>query len=204
MQPGNAIAFDRMMTNPADDSTSPPGPAAKSRRGCVWFAGGLLLGLAAALVGLIAVSRATGLPRLTREAYEKADRLWDAGKVANYNLEVDVTGNRPSRIHVEVRDGQATHCFRDGVEPSQRRTWYYWTVPGMFDTIGLELEKVDDPATGFGAAAGSSVVLRAEFDEQLGYPRRYSRTVASQNLDMGWTITRFEVVSDGDGAEGPH
>ncbi len=126
------------------------------------------LGLAAAIVGVILFSRATGLPRLTRQAYENASRLWDAHQPAHYNLDVEVTGNRPSRIHVEVRDGQAIHCIRDGVEPSQRRTWYYWTVPGMLDTIGQELDKIDDPATGFGAAAGSSVVLRGRVRPAAG------------------------------------
>jgi hypothetical protein len=184
-----------MITNSADDSAGPAGSTPKPRgRGCLWFAGGTLLGLVAAILGMVLFSRATGLPRLTREAYENAGRLWDEHKPAGYNLDVEVTGNRPSRIHVEVRDGQTIHCIRDGVEPSQRRTWYYWTIPGMLDTIGQELEKIDDPATGFGAAAGSSVVLRAEFDPRLGYPRRYLRSVAGQNLDMGWTITRFEAV----------
>ena len=91
-------------------------------------------------------------PRLTRQAYDEASRLWDEHGPANYQLDVEVTGNRPSKIHVEVVGGQAVAMLRDGVEPRQRRTWYYWTVPGMLDTIGQELDKVDDPARGFGAA----------------------------------------------------
>jgi hypothetical protein len=131
-------------------------------------------------------------PRLTRAAYEQASRLWDEKGPANYQLDVEVTGNRPSQIHVEVVGGQAVHMLRDGVEPRQRRTWYYWTVPGMLDTIGQELDKVDDPAKGFGVPAGSEVILRAKFDGRLGLPNSYSRVVAGQNLDMGWTITAFQ------------
>ena len=163
-------------------------PPARGRRG---FAVGLVLGLIVALV-VIAVFRVAGQPggrrpRLTREAYDAASRMWDEHGPANYNLDIEVTGNRPGKIHVEVRDRQAVHMLRDGREPSQRRTWYYWTVPGMLDTIGQELDKVDDPAAGFGAPAGSEVILRAQFDDQFGYPASYSRVVAGQNLDMGWT-----------------
>jgi hypothetical protein len=132
-------------------------------------------------------------PRLTRQAYDEASRRWDEHRPANYQLDVEVTGNRPSKIHVEVVGGQAVHMLRDGVEPRQRRTWYYWTVPGMLDTIGQELDKVDDPVTGFGAPAGSEVILRAKFD-RAGLPLSYSRVVAGQNLDMGWEITSFVSV----------
>ena len=113
--------------------------------------------------------------RLTRAAYDAANQLWDEHGPANYDLDIEVTGNRPGKIHVEVRDRQATHMVRDGVEPRQQRTWYYWTVPGMLDTIGQELDKVDDPATGFGAPPGSEVILRAQFDERLGYPQLLAR-----------------------------
>ena len=110
-------------------------------------------------------------PRLTRAAYDEANRLWDEHGPKNYNLDIEVTGNRPGKIHVEVRDGQAVHMLRDGVEPQQRRTWYYWTVPGMLDTIGQELDKVDDPEKGFGAPAGSQVILRAKFDRSSAFRR---------------------------------
>ncbi|HTU23951.1 MAG TPA: DUF6174 domain-containing protein [Pirellulales bacterium] len=145
--------------------------------------------------------RGGGRPRLTQAAYDEAGRRWDERGPKNYNLDVAVTGNRPSQIHVEVRDAQAVHLVRDGREPQQRRTWYYWTVPGMLDTVGLELEKVDDAAAGFSAPPGSQVILRAEFDPTYGYPASYSRVVAGQNLDMGWTVTRFEVVAPEQTAE---
>jgi hypothetical protein len=184
--------------SPEDAPEPPAEPLPRPRR---WrgIVAGLAAGLAAAVGVFLMTTQTTRewggrRPRLTREAYDHANRLWDEHGPANYNLDVDVSGNRPSQIHVEVRDGQAIEMLRDGVEPSQRRTWYYWTVPGMLDTIGQELDKVDDPEKGFGAPAGSQVILRAQFDDRLGYPRSYSRVVAGQNLDMGWTVTRFEVV----------
>jgi Family of unknown function (DUF6174) len=176
----------------------PPEPTGKVKlprsKGCLGFVVGLTLGLIVVLAIVIPMRRGGGTARLSREAYDRASRLWDENGPADYNLDIEVSGNRPGKIHVEVRDRQATHMVRDGVEPRQHRTWYYWTVPGMLDTIGQELDKIDDPATGFGAATGSSVMLRADFDDQLGYPRRYLRSVAGQKLDMGWTVTRFETV----------
>lgn len=186
---------------PDESSQQQPSPPKRRWRG---FVVGLVLGLAVVVI-LPAVwnAREGGRrrERLTRAAYDEASRRWDEQAPANYNLDVEVTGNRPGKIHVEVRDGQAVHMVRDGVEPRQRRTWYYWTVPGMLDTIGQELEKIDDPARGFGAPAGSEVILRAEFDETLGYPVSYSRVVAGQNLDMGWKVTDFETVPATDRVE---
>jgi Family of unknown function (DUF6174) len=177
---------------------SPPEPTESAPRPRRWrgFAVGLAAGLVAATGVVLMTTQATRewsgqRPRLTREAYEQASRLWDEHAPVNYQLDIEVTGNRPGKIHVEVRDGQAVHMLRDGAEPQQRRTWYYWTVPGMLDTIGQELDKVDDPEKGFGAPAGSEVILRAKFDKRVGFPSSYSRVVAGQNLDMGWTINAF-------------
>lgn len=182
---------------PAESSQESPRP--KRWRG---FVIGLALGLVVvAILPALRPGRESRRPRLTREAYDQANRLWDAHGPAHYNLDVEVTGNRPGKIHVEVRSGQAVEMLRDGVEPRQRRTWYYWTVPGMLDTIGQELDQADDPARSFGAPAGSEVILRARFDEALGYPASYSRVVAGQNLDMGWTVTRFEAVAETDSRE---
>ena len=38
---------------------------------------------------------------------------------ADYDLDLELTGNRPGKIHVEVRDGEVVHMTRDGVEPSR-------------------------------------------------------------------------------------
>ena len=127
--------------------------------------------------------------------YEAASRLWDEHRPANYNLDIEVTGNRPGRIHVEVRDGQAIQCLRDGVEPSQRRTWYYWTVPGMLDMIGQELDKVDDPAAGFGASGRLKRRCCGPSSTRAWISTPLLRSIAGQNLDMGWTAELDQVSS---------
>lgn len=158
---------------------------------------GIAAGLAAAIVGVLAFFFLTSdrAPRLTRAAYEAAVARWDAQGPASYNLDLELTGNRPGVVHVEVRDGHAVRMTRDGVEPKQERTWFYWTVPGQFDTIAEELEMAENPAQAFNSPSATQVVIWAEFDPQLGYPLRYDRVVLGTDFEIHWKVTRFEPIS---------
>jgi hypothetical protein len=80
---------------------------------------------------------------------------------------------------------------RDGYQPAQQRAWYYWTIPGQFDTIAQEIEMAKSPSRSFDRPTASSVMLWAEFDERYGYPRRFRRVVLGTDLEIDWTITRF-------------
>jgi hypothetical protein len=152
---------------------------------------GLLATVLVAAVVLFLTQRQT-TPQLTRAALDAAVSRWEANGPANYNLDLVLQGARPGPIHVEVREGKVTQMTRDGVVPSQRRTWEYWTVPGQLDTIGEELDKAEDPQGSFGTPGRGNVVQRAVFDEQFGYPRKYSRIVLGTPLEVRWEITRFE------------
>ncbi|MEX0678676.1 MAG: DUF6174 domain-containing protein [Pirellulales bacterium] len=158
---------------------------------------GVASGLAVVLVAVLAVAFLwrDNTPRLTESDYEAAVARWDANGPADYNLDLELAGNRPGKIHVEVRDGRAVHMTRDGVEPKQERTWYYWTVPGQLDTIGQELEMARDPAESFASPKATGMVIWAEFDPQFGYPVRYDRVVLGTNFEIHWKVTRFEPVS---------
>jgi hypothetical protein len=159
---------------------------------------GIGLGLALGVVALVAyvvLARET-TPRLTEEAYRAAAQKWDERGPANYNLDLELSGNRPGKVHDEVRDRQPVRMTRDGVQPRQERTWYYWTVPGMLDTISAELEMAQNPSTSFDAPQATQVAIWAEFDPELGYPRRYDRVVLGTNLEIHWKVTRFEALDD--------
>jgi hypothetical protein len=158
---------------------------------------GVLVGCGVGIVGFVAylVLTSNRAPRLTREAYEAAVERWDAHGPANYNLDLELTGNRPGVVHVEVRDRQAVRMIRDGVQPRQERTWFYWTVPGQFDTIAEELEMAENPAKSFGAPGATGAVIWAEFDPQLGYPLRYDRVVLGTDFEIHWKVKRFEAIS---------
>lgn len=156
---------------------------------------GGLFGLAISLAGLAWFLRGTA-PELTRQMLDEAQQRWAARGPANYDLDLELAGSQAGQIHVEVRDGQATTMIRNGYRPSQERTWYYWTVPGQFEMIEIDLEAAKDPAAGFGVQPGARAVLRAEFDPELGYPRFYQRILLGSNIQVEWRVTRFELVGE--------
>jgi hypothetical protein len=149
--------------------------------------------IAAVVVYAILTREAT--PRLTAEAYEAAVNRWEAHGPASYDLDLELTGNRPGKIHVEVRDGQVVRMTRDGVQPKQERTWYYWSVPGQFDTIAQELEMARDPVASFKSPEATQMVIWAAFDAEYGYPQKYDRTVLGTDFEIHWKVTRFEAIS---------
>jgi hypothetical protein len=179
---------------PADD-VAPQG--ARRRVRALPLMLGIAGGLGIAAVGFLvyAILASDRAPRLTREAYEAAVKRWDEQGPASYNLDLELTGNRPGVVHVEVRDRQAVRMTRDGVQPRQERTWFYWTVPGQFDTMAEELEMAENPAKAFNSTAATQMVIWAEFDPQLGYPLRYDRVVLGTDFEIHWRVKQFEAVS---------
>ncbi len=164
----------------------------------VGLLGTATLGIAALLVNA-ALNRPTPL---TQAAYEQAAARWDEHGPASYDLDVEIGGRRPGKVHVEVRGGEVTHMTRDGVEPRQRRTWYYWSVPGQLDTIEQELEMAQDPADSYGSAGASQVALWAEFDPKYGYPLQFDRVVLGADLEVHWKVTSFRPLPEKKAAAG--
>lgn len=162
-------------------------PPPRPRRRYPWrrFVAGAAIGAAAALAALAAVKlyqmRGT-TPRLTPEAFSAARQRWQDFGPRDYRLTVVQTGVRTGTIEVVVRDGEVTSMTIDGVAPAQKRTWYYWSAPGMLDVVERDLE----------AAAEEQLVLRAEFDPHYGYPRKYERVMLRARQQSQWEVVRFE------------
>jgi len=157
---------------------------------------GLALGILLALVSILAVAvarRGPSAPAITREDLAAAEQRWQEHGPASYNMDLTIGGRQPGPVHIEVRDGKVTRMTRDGVVPSQRRTWEYWTVPEQFETIRQDFDSAETPG-GFGATPGTQTILRADFEPQYGYPRRYQRFVLGTDLNVDWQVTRFEPV----------
>jgi Family of unknown function (DUF6174) len=131
-------------------------------------------------------------PRLTEEYLNAAMSRWDQHGPSSYDLELALTGNRPGKIQIEVRHGEVTRMIRDGVQPSQKRTWDYWSVPGQFDTIDQELEMARDPAASFKSPTATQMIQWAVFDPKYGYPAKYDRVVLGTDFEIHWKVTRFE------------
>lgn len=198
------LASGRQMLDSAQDppvrdetptfSAGPSGRRRPSLRPSAVVAGaamGATLTLLAAVVILL-VNR-NPLPLLTLQRLDAAEALWQRRGPDNYDLEIVISGRASGNYQVEVRDGRAAAVRRNGVSP-RRATWDSWTVEGLFGFMREELEHVRDPA-GFNAPAGTQVVLRAEFDDRFGYPKKYERAVLEESLDIDvqWQVTRFSV-----------
>lgn len=155
---------------------------------------GVLIGCGVGLFGVAVLAiwllRDT-IPPLSREAFDAARARWNERGPTNYDFSVVFSGGQPGSYDVEVRGGEVTRLVLDG-EPLRRTdSWKSWTVPGMFDLMAMDLALIEDAARGV-AERGSELRVSAEFDEQLGYPRRYRRIVLGiQQPTSEWEFTGF-------------
>jgi hypothetical protein len=149
-----------------------------------------VLGLASVLVAL-RVFVAQRIPELSEAALAEAEERWEGAAVASYDMDIEISGARPGRIHIEVRNNEVTTMTRNGRSPPPR-TWAVWSVPGMLETLERELELAQDPVHEMQAAAGTQLRLRCEFDPRFGYPRQYHRIVTPGGPEVFWAVTRFE------------
>lgn len=154
---------------------------------------GTVGGLVIVLVAAVFLLR-EDMPPVTDESLEAAVARWNEHGPDSYELDVILSGSQSGEIHIEVRDGEVIAMTRDGVTPSQRRTWDYWSVPNQFEMIRQDLESAKNPRQAFGVSGSSQVVMRADFDPELGYPRTYRRTILGTRSDIRWDIVRFRAL----------
>lgn len=134
-------------------------------------------------------------PHLTRQAFDQARQRWESAQIADYDVEVEVQGRQPAVYRVEVRNNVVRSALRNGYPLKQRRTHATWTVPGMFDTIEIDLESVEraTASEASGQRPASQLQLRARFHEKYGYPAYYHRGEYG-GQDVVWRVRRFVVV----------
>lgn len=135
------------------------------------------------------------LPPLTPESFTAARSAWESHGPASYRIEVTVAGRQAAHYRVDVVQGEVTQALRNGQPLAQHRTLGTWSVPGMFDTIALDLESRQQHAAGTATPGVPNVVLRCHFDPQFGYPAHYHRLEllgAGGNSEASWIVTRFE------------
>ena len=152
---------------------------------------GMVLGAAATIAVALAVAVLMlrgSTPPLTRGSFDAALARWGENGPASYDLDLVQSAGQSGVIHVEVRDGAVTAMTRDGVAPKQRRTWDYWSVPGLSQIIRDDLDKAHPPRKN---ETPANLVLRAAFDPQYGYPQRYERIDLTARHETRWDVTRF-------------
>ena len=158
------------------------------------------MGAVLALIALLALAiaaRRSAAPAVTTEDLRAAIARWRAHGPRDYDLVVETSGKQTGRYEVRVREGQPVAARRNGLD-LKRREASYWTVPSLLDVIQHDLKFVDDPQRGFNAPPGSTVILRAEFDPELGLPRSYQRSILGQaSDDIQWRIAEFQRVGAG-------
>jgi hypothetical protein len=150
-----------------------------------------VLALACLLV-VLRVFFAQRTTELTEPRLAEAEELWERAGPANYDMDIEIRGARPGRVHIEVRDDEVTAMMRDGHTPP-KRTWNVWSVPGLFETLERELQLAEDPVHEMNAAAGTQLTLGCDFDPQFGYPRQYQRFVSGGGPEVFWQVIRFEL-----------
>ncbi len=159
---------------------------------------GTLLGVVLTLVALgiwLWVHR-DPMPVLTIEALENARRLWDEHGVADYDLDLEISGDRPASVRVQVRRGEVAALTHNGITPKARKTWASWSVDGLLDQMEAELTGSAAEKAGVEERERSPAVLRAEFDPYYGYPSVFRRLATGSgggtSSDSRWEVTRFE------------
>src|SRR5262245_50472209 len=161
------------------------------RAGC-W----LIIGTIAGLVVTLAILRfrlADPTPALTTEAFRQARERWRQRGPADYDIDVEVQGPQPGKYQVQVRAGQAVAAYRNDGALKQQRTLGTWSVAGMFGTIARDVEQVEKRRAGQADRNTPDLTLRASFDPELGFPRRYLRMEAGSTQDVTWEVNRFEI-----------
>ncbi len=168
---------------------------------------GVALGVVLTLVTLVTwlwLNR-DPMPALTVEALSNARQHWDEHRVADYKLDLEITGERPASVHVEVRDSQVVAYTNNGRTPDAK-TWPWWSVDGLFEQMEAELtgSAAEDARVARGA---SKTVLRAQFDPYYGYPLVFRRLATASggaaSSDSRWEVTRFEPMKTDGGQPDP-
>jgi hypothetical protein len=162
----------------------------------------MFLGAVGALVVVLVASSAfrdRGWEELTEENYEAARQQWLSVAPSDYDIEVQVRGRQPARYRVEVRGGLARQAFRNGAPLRSVRTYETWSVGGMFETVGTDLEHIMLVASGKASATTPRVSSLVQFDEQYGIPRRYLRIErggSGGNPEVHWEVTEFTRLAE--------
>ena len=178
------------MTESTDETSVADNRRAASPVGCL-----IVLLLLVAVGAFIAIRRP--LPPLNRERFDHAYERWQTTGPANYDITIRVSGRQAAEYHVEVRDGDVATATRNGQPLKQSRTLSTWSVPGMFNTMEIDLENVERHAAGRAAANTPRLSLMARFDPRLGYPEFYQRTEyrdRGSNYDVTFEVIEFAVV----------
>jgi hypothetical protein len=149
---------------------------------------GSLVGLIAILGVVIYLNRGQ-IPMMKPAELEAAASRWNQRGPASYSMDLEQLSDAKEKMHVEVRNGEVTSMTFNG-QPSARRLWSQWTVPGLFEFIRIDLRRNEEAEKHAGGSLPQPVLQQAEFDAD-GLPSTYRRTELSSDQVGGWRIVAF-------------
>ena len=152
---------------------------------------GMALALAAGLLLGLLLFRSTAPAELTSGELADARSRWEANGPSSYIFELQMGGALDDRRRIEVHDGVVV-AMTSNEQPSAESSWEHWSVDAMFGFLETELRNAADPKKTLGVADASQVVLRADFDPQLGYPSFFFRHLLGRQQSTEWKVVRFE------------
>ena len=155
--------------------------------------GGAISGLACIVVAL-QIMAPTPLPDLTPSRFQSAWDHWETHGPVNYDIEVSVSGPQAATYQVQVRNGQAVRASRNGYPLPRQRTIGTWSVPGMFNTIEIDLDNLISH-TPTQPADTPRLVLHCHFDQKYGYPSRYRRIEIGSRMQVEWQVVALKIVN---------
>ncbi len=165
-------------------------PLARLRRKLFAGLAGALLALVL-VIGYLWVTRPTSLPAVDRASLQAARQRWEAAGLADYEIDVVVQGPQPGTYHTVVRQGKVVQATLDGQSLGGQSPPATWSVPGMFRTIRYDLQLVGRDQPGV-----PRLEVRAMFDPQYGFPRRYRRLQWGSMQELRWQVSRFVPAAD--------
>jgi Family of unknown function (DUF6174) len=151
---------------------------------------GAVIGSVIGLVGTIGVMvyfNRGQLPIMTPTEFEAAVSRWNERGPKSYDMDLEGNFDIKGKLHVEVRNGDVTAMSLDR-QPSPARIWEYWSVSGLFGVVRRDLDRNQAAAKNPGGSLPQPVLQQAEFDPDLGFPRRYQRTEISSGQSGDWRI----------------
>jgi hypothetical protein len=158
----------------------------------VWVWPALVLLVAAGLWLIPRVAGQRGVV-VTQELLEAQRRKWQSAGWQDYRVEWRVSGGSTGHYQVQVRGGKITRALFDE-QPLQERQARYWTPDAMFSIIERELQHATGQTQQSPWAPGQRVEIWAEFDEVLGIPRWWQRSVAGAAASVTVECLRLERI----------
>jgi hypothetical protein len=161
--------------------------------------GGGLSAIGILLLALVFLRPPT-LPQLNQERLDAATENWEAADVQNYDMTVVSEGRVASEFTVEVRNGKVRNAWRrDLADPNSvaipirsDHALETWSVGSMLRIIQIDLEQIARAKQG---DPGGCKLNTWGLFEHSGVPTRYRRVEWGSDIDIGWNVTRFEVLA---------